>query len=454
MARPKRKHTSRLQKEHRVWITNLAQGGDGVARDENGRVLFVPGALPGEEVLVVELKSKKSFARTKLLSVLTPVEERVPAPCPHYTECGGCDLLHADADAQLPLKAQAAWETLMRISGVTELPEHIELLGSDRLSEWRMRATVRARRLDGVMEVGMLERGSHRIVPMTGCMVLVEPLQAAMRAVRESLDGASDVMGAAFFMELATLTGEVVVTIEELDGEFKEAHIISLLKRMQSHASIRGARLRVEGLEPREVGVPTVHAEVVFGRCPESMKHEELPASMFRQAHVDLSGELIDLVLVQFEQIQASRVLELFSGCGNFTFALRGQGVEHVLAVEASTDAVEVGARLALTHDLGAGVSFVATDLYREDWQDVLPKGEDWPVVLLDPPRGGAKDVCEGLATMTGVSHVVYVACDPASLARDLGVLCKGGFVVEHVAMADMFPGTAHVETVVRLSRA
>ncbi len=448
-----RKKRSRAQREHRVHVTNLAQGGDGVARDEQGRVLFVPGALPGEEVHVVELKGKKSFARTKLLSVLRPSEERVSAPCPHDARCGGCDLLHARFDAQLPLKAQAAWDTLHRLSGGVLLPEEIELLESPSLAGWRTRATLRALRIRGEVRVGFLERGSHRIVPMTRCMMLVEPLQQIMAQLAGWLDPIEGFQSAECFIELATTGGEVVMTLGELQGDVNEQDVIDVLEEvLRASEVLRGVVLERSDEDDIHLGVTTVQAGVVFGRCPEAMREDEFPAGMFRQAHAELSSELVDVVLKQCEAAGGEEVLELFSGCGNFTFALQEHGVTRVLAVEASKQAVACGGELVQRYGLGSTIEFVAMDLHVAGWREALDH-EDFELVLLDPPRSGAREVCEGLAGMEQVKAVVYVACDPASLARDLGALVKGGFEVEHVVMCDMFPGTAHVETVVRLRR-
>ena len=416
--------------------------------------MFIPGVLPGELVSVRIKRAKKRFARAQLLEVLEPSQARAPSPCPHYARCGGCDLLHAEFAAQMPMKAHAAEEAFARLSGLEAIPAP-RYRAAPRWDGWRTRAMFRLRRFSDALQVGLLERGSHRLVAIDRCGVCVEPLQLALGELKRALQS-SPIEQAEVLLELATSRQEVVASLREVKPDrsrAERAEIEACLERLVARSEVlRGVRWR-RGELIRAWGEPSIEADLLWGRCPEALKGELAPPGLFRQAHVSLSGELVDQVVEEALRGEPrGGVLELFAGSGNFSFALEEAGAEQVRALEGEGEAVAFGRQVAARHE--RSVDFLEVDLFKPSWLGALDGGVSERAVVLDPPRAGARQACHDLAGCERVERVVYVACDPTSLARDVAVLVeRGGFEIARWTIWDMFPGTAHLETVMVCER-
>ena len=446
-------------------VETLANGGDGVARDAQGRAVFVQGGLPGEQVAVKLTQNKKKFARGVVKDIKVASDIRVEEPCGYAKLCGGCTLQHVLFEEQARLKTDAVLESMRRISGLDTL-ELSALQTAPGMEEWRVRATVRARRIGNDLKVGFLQRGSHRLVPVHRCMALVKPLQVAMSKLQEVLSLFKAHEGV-FFLELAGSAGDVVVTVEEIVGVKHVDRCFQQLVEMEGSPVVcvgwkAHALKGVDDAQQGMVGRYSVDAGVALTRCPQAVRDEQVPAAMFRQAHTDMGDVLIERALemvrgVLQTQDGESRIVEFFAGCGNFTFPLVAlDGVSSVSAFEGAGDAVRVGRRLAEALELD-GVEFHVADLFEEKGlakvsSKVELNAQD--IVFLDPPRAGAKELCEWFVQQDVYEHIVYVACDPGTLARDMKVLSEGGWRVERLEMVDMFPGTAHIESVCVLKRA
>ncbi|GAB3577076.1 TRAM domain-containing protein [Amycolatopsis endophytica] len=381
----------------------VAHGGHCVSRVD-GRVVFVRHALPGELVRAEVTEDKGgSFCRADAVEVLTPVPERVDPPCPLAVpgQCGGCDWQHAAPEFQRELKARVVAEQLRRLAGI-EWPVEVEALPGDVLG-WRSRVRLVAGR-DG--RAGLRAHRSHRVIPLEKCPIAVPGAldQALGRRWRPGteIENTIDGDGRVHARELATVRGK------------RRARQLTGGEAVQ-HAAGRDWRLQAHG---------------------------------FWQVHPAAADTFAEVVREWARASPGALAWDLYAGVGLFASVLAAQvgPSGQVVAVESGRRAVTDGERNL-------------ADLPQVGWragrtEDVLRKLSGRPeVVVLDPPRSGAgREVVETLAAASP-SRVVYVACDPAALARDVATFAEAGYRLERLRAFDAFPMTHHVECVALLTR-
>ena len=441
-----------------VDILRLAHDGRGVARDAAGKTLFVDRALPGERVEIAVHKSRQRFDEAHVREVLTASPERVTPACAHFGVCGGCDLQHQTLDAQRHHKQQVLVEQLAR-QGLT-LDEAPALLTSDGLG-YRRRARLGVKvDAEGRIHLGFRARGSHHLIDMDMCPVLVPALEALLAPLREQL-ALLDAPRQVGHLELIASDGGVCLVVRQLRAQPDDA------QRWQAFAAVHALSLgwllgrespRLEWLTE----TPDLHYKVVLngptlagaerenGQENVSEAGRELLLGFapgdFLQVNASVNQRLVDTALEWLAPNAGERVLDCFAGVGNFSLALAAH-TGKVTGVEGNPLMVERLAANARRNDL-SGVSARQADLSREDQVRALLGESDWDLVVLDPPREGAEALSRQLAR-SGVARILYVSCDPATLARDAAHLAAGGYRLARSAVADMFAQTAHLEAVV-----
>lgn len=426
-----------------IEITDVAHGGEGLGRLDDGRVVFVPRAVPGDVVDIDIEERHRDFARGAIERVVEPSEHRVEPACPYFARCGGCQFWHVPYARELEWKTDAAVEAIER-SGDVVLPSPTVHEAPSR-ERYRNRAEFHRRETDEEgWGVGFFESRSDRLVPVSDCLVADERVNRARRALEEALDGAGalDVM-----IETAGAESCVAIVSSPEGDEDPPRGLFEFADELDSIPSIRGIRW-VGGDREWVGGDASVDGGEALAEPP--LDEVRVPAGLFRQANSEVNERLVGRVAEIIDTDRTTHLLELFSGLGNFAFALEGR-VERLLAVEGDEAAVEMGNTLAdfagLEH-----VHFLEEDL-SEGFVDLEPVEElGWNTVLLDPPRGGAEGVCRELAEFDA-DRIVYVSCDPPALGRDLDVLAEADWRVERLELFDMFPATAHVEVVAELRR-
>lgn len=372
-------------------ITGVAVGGAGIARDDDGRVVFVEGALAGERVTVEIVETKKSFRRGRVLEVLEAAPGRVIASCPEVANgCGGCDLAHASHDAQRELKAAMVTDSLRRLGRLDDLPEIDP--GPD-LATTGFRTTIRAAVVDG--RAGLRHRRSHDVVAVASCEVAHPVVEDLL--VNGRYGGADEVT-----IRVGANTGERVVV--------------------------------ANGAEPADGSV--IHEEIAGRRFRIS------PRSFF-QTRADGAAALVAVVDAAVGPDTSGTLVDLCSGVGLFAATI-GDRFDRIVTVESNRSSVD-DARVNLAH-LGDRVAVRSSTFER--W---TPEPAD--VVIADPSRAGlGKD---GVANVvaTGASVVVLISCDAGSLGRDAGLLTTAGYQLDAITLVDLFPNTAHVEVVTTYRR-
>lgn len=421
-----------------VEIGSLAHDGRGVARI-GGKTVFVDGALPGETVVVQRMRRHRRYDEAATLEVLAPSADRVEPRCAHYGECGGCALQHMAGERQLEAKRGQVAEQLRRIGGVEPATWLEPLRGPQWGYRRRARLGVKFVKRKGRVLVGFRERASPFVADVRRCEVLAEPVGGMVGELAQLIDGLS-IRDRLPQIEVAVAGPVTALVLRVLDAPSGED-----LGRLRGFARERGVEFYLQpgGLDtvapldppgtPLVYSLPGFDVAVEFG--PTDFIQVNGPLNELAVAHaVGLLGPAPE-----------HEVLDLFCGLGNFTLPLarraaRVTGVEGdaVLVARARVNAGRNGVGNAEFH-----VADLATD----------PRGAAWAArhvdrVLLDPPRAGAAAVLPLIGALRP-ARVVYVSCHPGSLARDAGQLVSAhGFRLAAAGVMDMFPHTAHVESI------
>lgn len=415
-------------------VDRLSAEGEGVST-WNGRALFIPGALPGEQVRVVPGVEGR-LQRGRLLEVLRPAPERIAPGCPLAGTCGGCDWLHLAPGARRLERERAVRAALERLGG-------LDLSAVDWLPTLSAGDLGTRRRADlhwTGSALGYLGRRSHTPVPVEHCPALVGPLAALPGRLTPLLAP----LGRGLRAVRLLAEGDRVSVALELQGAVRPRAREVALAVVRS--GVRGVAL-VPGQGPVEdVGRPIL-------RSPAPLRPEVtllLRPEVFAQAHEEGTPLLVRGALELLAPAPGDAALELYAGNGVFTFALAAR-VASVLAVESSAAAVRLAASASTEAHVG-NVRLVQGDAEKVI-RGLAEEGRRFDLLLADPPRTGAPGL-GALARDLGVRRVVYVACDAGALARDAADLLKAGLRLRALQLVDMFPGTHHSETLAAFGRA
>jgi len=436
-------------------IEKLVYGGDGLARlpaDEHGRgkTVFLPFVLPGERVDATLTESRSGFARARLNKVLTPSVDRVESQCSYFGRCGGCQYQHIAYEAQLRFKAEILRETLRRTAKL-ELATEIVVHPSE---PWHYRNRTRMRLQHApAFALGYFRGSSHELLPVESCPISSPLINHAIATVWE-LSRAGKVPdtihGLQFFAnhDDSAMLAELYVRPQSEAGE-AESFARALMSRL---GAITGVALfatsPVEDESRQLAPLSSVRNEdaTVTGAASltyHAVGHEyRVSAGSFFQTNRFLVDEMVQVAIAG---ATGQCALDLYAGVGLFTLPLAAK-FEEVVAVEASPHAVA-----DLKHNAPRNVrsSRATTEAFLE--QQAARLKPDF--ILLDPPRAGLGDKATAALCGTSAGQVTLVSCDPATLSRDLRLLLESGFKVEQAHLFDLFPQTAHMETVVRLVR-
>ncbi len=399
-------------------IDTIAAGGDGVARNE-GLVVFVPRSAPGD-VITASVSGKGHFARGSLRTILRPSPVRIEPPCPHYTRerCGGCQIQHIQYSAQLDAKQRIIVDAMSRIGKRDITPP--EVVRST--PEWRYRTklTLAMRRRSGGWIAGLhpYDDPGH-VFPLSDCPITDRRVVAAWR---ELLDASE------FFPEATSLRGSVRWTD---DGP---TFVLIGATRWSDHARLFEAVPTLAALYWEPEGAPR--------KLLGDRRARATPAASFSQVNPVVAAVLREHVLGAVRSFNPASVIDAYSGSGDLAVNLATTGIS-VVAIELDRDAA-LWAEERLAPPSRSIVGRV---------EEVLPRLAPADVVVVNPPRSGLHaDVTEALAEMTGIRAIIYVSCDPATLARDVARL--SGYSIQSIRAFDMFPQTSHVETVCMLTPA
>lgn len=428
-----------------VRIDSLDQEGRGITRVD-GKVVFVEGALPGELVEIEIVRRKRSFDLARVISIVEPSSQRVEPRCRHYERCGGCKLQHLDSRAQVAIKQRVLEEDLKRIGNVRAQTILPALHGPNWGYRHRARFAVRhVARKNGAL-VGFHERRTHLVVDMDSCEV-VPPVVSAMIVPLRALISATTLAARIPQIEIAVGDATLALALRVLDAP--SAEDLELLRRfaLEHGASIYLQPGGPDSMEPLQ----DIPSAPLYYTLPEFGVAVHYGPSDFTQVNPAVNGALVHRALSLLDVKSGAHVADLFCGVGNFSLAMARCGVR-VTAVEGSAELVARARDNAVRNGLGAAVEFRQADLFREV-DAVLAALGPVDALLIDPPRDGAYALVNALRDPLP-ARIVYVSCNPATLARDAGVLVAGkGYALRSAGVVNMFPHTAHVESIALFER-
>ncbi len=445
---------------HTVIIEKIIKGGLGLGHLADGKVVMVPRVLPGEEVLFQPRKEKKSFIEADLLEVLLPAKERITPPCPYYDDCGGCDVQHASYETQIRLKQDILKDILFR-AHIGEKTEIDALVGEPIVSEEEFGCRQRIRlQVNEVGIVGFFQGQSHELVEIDHCPLAHEKINLVLKGLLEH--GAFDhLLERTTSFELLYNPGEqTVVLLINYKRKIKPRDRKLALRICQDITEISGVAYQAKGQAAgpyitKQSGINgTVPADLRLNiPLPESLCARPINLSLepggFCQVNLSQNERCIAQILSWAKEYSAQKALDLFCGMGNFSIPL-ATAVEEVYGFDIQRSSIRSAQRNAESNNLGNCIfakriaAQAAAELHRDK--------QYFDFVLLDPPRAGCKEVIPLLANFKAKA-IAYVSCDPATLSRDLIGIKEIGYSMKEIRMVDMFPQTAHLETLVLLEK-
>jgi 23S rRNA (uracil1939-C5)-methyltransferase len=466
----------------RLYVESLDLEAQGIAHrvtddENNGKVVFIEGALPYETVSAQVHRKKNNWEAGTVTVIHKESSQRVTPGCPHFGlhqgSCGGCKMQHLDAAAQVAVKARALEDQLWHLGKVKPDLVLRPIAGPSWGYRYRARLSVRYVIKKGEVLIGFHERKSRYVADIKSCAVLVPHVSAMLlplRALIASMDARETVPQ----IELAcgdTVTALVLRHLEPLsDGDLAKLRAFAIEKNVQWWLQSKG---------PETVKLLDEGGELLSYALPDFGITMPFKPTDFTQVNPQINRVLVSRALRLLEVQKHERVIDWFCGLGNFTLPLACQARE-VLGIEGSdalveraTDNLELNRAVAQQKIAQAATTFVARNLFEMTGPMLVADGiaDKW---LVDPPREGAfalakaladlhqqrlgnvPDVEEGkaaptaadLATWTPPKRIVYISCNPATLARDAGLLVhKAGYRCSAAGMVNMFPHTAHVES-------
>ncbi|SFB90425.1 23S rRNA (uracil1939-C5)-methyltransferase [Marinospirillum celere] len=419
---------------HALQVLRLSHEGRGVARTNEGKTVFIEGALPGEWVTYKVRKTLSRYDEAVIDQLLQASPQRQEAFCPHYVSCGGCQLQHLQQDAQLAFKQQLVAELLEYPEADMAAPLTASPFGYRR----KARLGIKWRK-DGRLLLGFREKNSAFVTATPECKVLMPELQALLPLLYEFLPK----------LEGRKHLGH----LELIQGDQQLGLVVRLL-RPWARMSPVDRRLWKNWAEKQQLqlvfqedqGWVVLDEEAGQPAFSYTLKDLDLEFSVgdFVQVNPEINRQMVDQAMQWLDLKGDERVLDLFCGFGNFSLPL-AQKAAQVLAVEGQQEQVARGEHNAERNHLAAKLNFLAADLNQPLKQQPFID-QPWDLVLLDPPRAGADHLCKEIQLL-GANKLLYVSCDPNTLARDTKTLQSQGYRLKHLGIMDMFPQTSHVET-------
>ena len=425
-----------------VAVTALSHDGRGIAR-VRGKTVFIEDALPGETVRFRLLKKRSDFDEAQVTEILEASPDRVQPRCQHFGVCGGCALQHLSPEAQVAAKQKTLLDNLKRIGGVVPAEVMPPLMGPAWGYRRRARLSAHLDTKSGKVAVGFTERHRHFITDVWHCHTLDPKVGERIEKISELLSSLS-IANRVPQMEVAVGDDAVVLSLRVLsppDGTDME--------RLAAFEKQEGFRIQLQAGKAEDA-VP-LHGErmALHYRLPESQIDISFEPADFIQVNGEVNRRLVELAVQELDPQPDDEVLDLFSGLGNFTLPL-ARKAGSVTGVEGELGLVARACANAERNGI-ANTRFEQADLFAEQHYGDWAKRK-YARILLDPPRAGAKEIIARFPRFEA-SKLVYVSCHPATLARDAKTLMEQGWRLSRAGILDMFPHTAHVESMAVFER-
>ncbi|HZF81687.1 MAG TPA: 23S rRNA (uracil(1939)-C(5))-methyltransferase RlmD [Rubrivivax sp.] len=437
-------------------VESLDLEAQGVAHRADGKVVFIEGALPGERVQVQVSRRKNNWEQGQVSAIGRESAQRVQPACPHFGlhagACGGCKMQHLHAAAQVAVKQRVLESNLWHLAKVR--PERMLRPIEGPTWHYRDRARLSVRHVvkKGTVLVGFHERKSRYVADIRVCPVLPVKVSGMLLPLRE-LVGSMDQRDRLPQIELAIGDQTVALVLRHL-----EPLTAADLQRLREFAAVHGVHWWLQPQGPDSVHQLDGEGPPLAYRLPEFGITMPFKPTDFTQVNPHINRVLVQRALKLLAPQPTERVIDWFCGLGNFTLPLATLARE-VLGIEGSSTLVERAQSNARVNGLATKARFEARNLFEITAADVaaLGRAECW---LVDPPREGAFALAKAVADLhaqglwTAPRRIVYVSCNPATLARDAGLLVhQGGYGCSLAGVVNMFPHTGHVESIAVFDR-
>lgn len=424
-------------------IDRMSHDGRGIS-EWKSKTLFVDGALTGERVTARLIEEHTRYSEARVDEVLTGSPYRQAPSCAHFAQCGGCQLQHLKAEHQLILKQDALLEQLERWGGV--IPRHIAAPITSASEGYRRTARLGVWYEDnGEITLGFRQRNSKKLVQINACLVLTPSLNKLLPLLKIWLTELRSVKAITHLELIDSDEGAAVVL------RHTKKLAISDLAQLTTLAQQHGFSAWLQDGEAS--GLRDLHGELVSPRLVYQLPEFNLELGFhpqdFTQVNPTVNAKMIAQAIDWLALKGDERVLDLFCGIGNFTLPL-ARHCAQVFGMEAEESMVERGRENATRAQI-TNATFLAADLVKTSENRLYQTCGNIDAILLDPPRDGAKEIIDVLLKLKGPQlkpkKIVYVSCNPATLARDAKVLTEAGYVLDTLGVMDMFPHTAHIES-------
>lgn len=448
-------------------IARLAPNEEELAQGHSGKVIFIQGALPTERVTYIITRDKARFSKAKVLKVQKPAVFRAQPKCKAFGVCGGCTMQHLDIRAQVAMKQRVLEDDLKHIAKVTP-GEILRPMGGPAW-EYRHRARLSAVNRSikkGTVLIGFHEGKSGYVADMTACEILPKHVSDLLPQMRKLVMGLS----------IVDRMPQIEIAVGEPEDPYSEdpkkaQPVTALVFRNLLPLNAADEQLLRDFADEHQVwvwlqpkGIETVApfyplTGKLCYRLPEFDIEMPFKPADFTQVNHMMNRALVSRAIRLLEAKPSDRVLDLFCGIGNFTLPL-ARRASTVLGIEGLESLTTRAKANAIHNQLAEQVSFMQSNLFEVSTESIASwgKAERW---LMDPPREGAMEICQALAQLheqrseLPPQRIVYVSCNPKTLARDADILChQAGYVLASAGIINMFPHTSHVESIAVFDRA
>jgi 23S rRNA (uracil1939-C5)-methyltransferase len=438
----RRNRQRQLPEPFEVTIEGLSHEGRGICH-HNGKIVFVFAALPGEVVKIQVNKTTKKYSEASVIEVISASPDRIQPHCPNFTVCGGCSMQHVSSETQLRLKQQAVRE-MIEHAGI-EVGEWLPVLttepwGYRRKARLGVKYVIKKERL----LIGFRERNKPYLADMQQCPILIDQVGQHLPELMELITGL-DARDTIPQIEVAADDENCMLVFRHLKPLSESDHA-----KLYQFAVDSGfwVQLQPGGAD----SVTPLYPEQQILRFKPLLDNDlsiRFKSSDFTQVNAGINHQMVRQALDLLDLQSEDHVLDLFCGLGNFTLPI-AQLAKQVTGVEGDEAMVARARENAFEHGI-VNTEYFASDLTKIDASNVWMK-QKYDKILLDPPRSGAYEIAEHIPAMKAKT-IVYVSCQPSSLVRDARLLCDKGYRLTHLGMMDMFPQTAHVESMAVFSR-
>lgn len=409
-------------------IDGITHRGEGVGRIE-GKAVFIPYTIPGETVEIEITEENKSYYRGRLLKIIEPSDQRIDPDCPHFYDCGGCAYQHMTYEKQLQLKRQIVLNSLQRIGKIK--CDVKPVLGLE--DPWRYRNKVEwhLENNEDKVVMGYYKQDSHELIEIKTCKLISQEMEDLSHFLKNRVSAPVG-KDCSITIRQSSVDGLLLAVMDEL----KTRHMsdIENYPKLKAVYDKKGSKIKLRSGNPG------------FEEQVNGLRYQLAPLSFF-QVNLHQTRVLYDLVLNYCDLLPGNRVLDAFCGVGSISLYLASYA-KKVVGVESYAPAIANAKENAKLNNI-RNCEFLAGPC-----ETVIPQlKQKFDVVVLDPPRSGCKPQLVEALIQKKPRTIVYVSCNPSTLARDLAMFTNADYTVEAVQPVDMFPQTHHIETIVRLDR-